>query len=260
MSSQESGSRASSVLHDRRGSDCRSVEVQMSGGQDSREKTLSAFQGFTTCNVSDALDALGIEGTIAGIGPLWPACPKIVGFAVTLKMSIAGREEVVIGSLEAVDAAMPGDLVVIDNRGRLDVNTWGGLVSLTAKKRGVVGTVIDGATRDVDEFQELGFPVYARGTVPTSVRGRIAIEDQGIPIQCGRVVVEPGDLVMADRNGVAIIPRRCIEDVLNIAGRMVEIEARITRDIETGVHPIEAHRRHRYTDAVRLHNVKLDDE
>jgi 4-hydroxy-4-methyl-2-oxoglutarate aldolase len=216
--------------------------------QSSQTRISQAFERFSTCDISDALDRLEIRGVITGIYPLWSGCPKIVGRAMTLKLSLAGHKEIVIGSLEAVDAAQPGDIMIIDNRGRLDINSWGGLVSFAAMRKGLVGAVIDGATRDLDEFRDLGFPVYARGTVPTSVRGRVAIEDYNVPVQCGTVPVNPGDLIVADGNGVVVVPRVHVDAVQTIATRILEVEARIRRDIERDVDPIEAHKKHRYVD------------
>ena len=95
-------------------------------------------------------------------GPMWP-CPKIVGRAVTMKIKPVGLDKPKqhLGTLP-IDAAQPGDVIVIDNGGRPDTSCWGGLLALAAKTKGISGVVIDGACRDIDESRELGFPVYAR--------------------------------------------------------------------------------------------------
>ena len=75
-----------------------------------------------------------------------------------------------------IEAAQPGDIIVIDNGGKLEFSCWGGLLALSAKLKGVSGVVIDGASRDIDEARELDFPVYARGAVPMTARGRVVQE------------------------------------------------------------------------------------
>src|SRR5512142_3167449 len=129
--------------------------------------------GLDTCAVSDALDRLGLKGATRGVRPLWP-CPRIVGRAVTIKIKPAGMQasKQHLGTA-ASDAALPGDVIVMDSGGREDVSAWGGLLSLGAKHKGLSGVVIDGACRDIDESRDVAFPVYARAVVPMTARGRV---------------------------------------------------------------------------------------
>jgi regulator of RNase E activity RraA len=210
---------------------------------------------LSTPNVSDALDRLGIKGAPHGILPLWPGCKKIVGPATTMKLVDVGKglksPSPAMGSLEAVKAAQPGDVLVIDHGGRMDVNSYGGIVGFTTYHRGLVGCVIDGVTRDIDEYRELGLPVYARGIIQQSIRNRCAFAGHGIEVELGGVKVRPGDLIMADDNGVLVIPQARIAEVLEIAREYKTMEERIVEAIRNGDDPVEAHERVSYDKLTR---------
>jgi regulator of RNase E activity RraA len=111
-----------------------------------------------TCAVSDALDRLGLAGTVTGIRPL--SLPvRIAGRVVTVRLK-PKEDEVSTRHLgtAAIVAATPGDVIVIDHQGRGDAAGWGGILSTAAKVRGVAGVVVDGACRDIDESRDVGFP------------------------------------------------------------------------------------------------------
>ncbi len=207
---------------------------------------IQACLRLSTANVSDALDRLGIEGAPHGIGPLWTGCPKIAGPAMTMCLVPAGPDSPITGTLQAIKAARPGDVMVIAHDGRMDVNSWGGIASFTAVRRGLAGVVIDGVTRDMDEMKVLGFPAYAKGVIQQSVRGRCAFGGHGLEVMIGSVRVRPGDLVVADDNGVVVVPQGRAEEVLVIARECLATEERIKKWIVEGVDPIEAHDRARY--------------
>ena len=132
---------------------------------------------LSTTNVSDALDALGYKGSTYGVRPIYEGVKKIAGSAVTVKMTAAGetKGKVHLG-IRAIEAAEKGDIIVVDNGGRLDTSCWGGILANGAALKGISGVVIDGACRDVDDYVEIGFPVYARGSVVATARGRIMEE------------------------------------------------------------------------------------
>lgn len=203
----------------------------------------SMYMKLSTPNVSDALDRLGIDGAPHGILALWPGSRKIVGFAATMKLLPPGEssESPVIGSLKAVKAASAGDILVIDNGGRTDVNSFGGIVGFTACQQGLAGCVIDGAARDVDEYKQLDFPVYGRGIIQQSIRNRCAFGGHSIEIKIVGVTVRPRDLIMADDNGVVVVPAEHLEEVLRIAVECNDTENRIIEAIRAGTDPVEAH-------------------
>ena len=202
---------------------------------------------LSTPTVSDALDRLQVGGALRGILPLWPACPRLVGPAATMKL-LPPREgpSPVIGTMEAVKAAQPGDVLVIDHGGRTDANSYGGIAGFTTRHFGLAGCVIDGATRDIDDIMALNLPVYARGVIQTSIRNRCSDGGHGIEVQLGGVKVRPGDLIMGDLNGILVIPKEHIEQVLEIAKGFKEMEDRIVEAIRSGTDPSEAHEKERY--------------
>ncbi len=204
------------------------------------------FLKLSTTNVSDALDRLGIKGAPLGIRPLWPGCPKLAGRAVTMRLVAEGRDSPVNGTLRAIMSGAPGDVLVIDHGGRADVNSGGGIAMFTARERGLAGAVIDGVSRDVDECREMGFPVYARGVIQTSIRGRCAFGGMGIEVGLAGVRVRPGDLVVGDENGVVVVPGEAAPEVLRAARACAEAEERVKAWIREGVDPVEAHERVRY--------------
>jgi 4-hydroxy-4-methyl-2-oxoglutarate aldolase len=187
-----------------------------------------------SCAVSDALDRLALKGAVLGVGPLWP-CGRVVGRCVTVKIKPAGLEKSKQHlCTSAIAAAVPTDVIVVDNGGRIDVAAWGGLLSLAAQIKKVGGVIVDGACRDVDESRELGFPVYGRAAVQVTARGRIMQQSFNEEIAFAGVQVHPGDLVIADASGVVFIPRPREADVLAQAEALAQREARMAEAIRSG--------------------------
>lgn len=179
------------------------------------ERYRKRYEKLSSTNVSDALDSLGLKGSTYGIRPMWHTMGKIVGPVVTVKMTAAGltKGKHHLG-IKAIDAANEGDVILIDNGGRLDTSCWGGILANGAKLKGVSGVVIDGAMRDLDDCIEADFNVYARGTVVATARGRVMEEATNCMVQFGGVQVRPGDIAFGDRSGVVIVPQEKIEEVL----------------------------------------------
>ncbi|HWQ78428.1 MAG TPA: hypothetical protein VN381_06415 [Anaerovoracaceae bacterium] len=190
---------------------------------------------LSTTNIADALDVFGLTGATYGIRPIWPVMEKIAGPAITVKLIAAGltKGKTHLG-VKAIDLAKPGDVIVVDNSGRLDTSCWGGILANGAKMKGVAGVAIDGACRDVDDYVEIGFPVYARGSVVSTARGRIMEHSTNEMVQFGGVQVRPGDIVVGDKSGVVIIPREKLEDVLNKAEELWEKEEAMIGEIRSG--------------------------
>jgi len=209
---------------------------------------ITEYRMLSTANVSDGLDRVGFNGQPLGIDPLWDDCPKIVGPAATLKLVPVGEaeESPVLGTLEAVKRGNPGDVLVIDQGGVMDINSYGGVAGFTTRQFGLVGCVIDGVTRDVDEYKQLNLPVYAKGRITKSIRNRCACAGYGIEVQLGGVPVRQGDLIMADDNGVCVIPKEHIAEVLKYAKLFKSIEDAIVEEVRKGVDPVEAHDKVRY--------------
>ncbi len=204
------------------------------------------LERLSTTNLSDALDKTGIRGAVIGIRPLF-GMPKVIGRAVTIKMTAAGmvKSKRHLG-VDAIATAAPGDVIAIDNRGDLYNNCWGEILSCAAKKKGILGVFIDGAARDVDVCQEIAFPVFARGIVPITARGRIMQEDFNCVIRLGDVQVRPGDILAGDVNGLVVIPPEKIEEVISAAEEIFEKEEQMKADILKGMDILEADKKYNY--------------
>ena len=210
-----------------------------------------ALLGLSTCNLSDALDQLGLEGAPHGIHPLWPGCPKIAGRVMTMKLlppdpSAGDKSSPVEGTLTAISKAAPGDILVIDHGGRIDVNSFGGIAAWSAFHRGLVGVVIDGVTRDIDEMKPAGFPAFGRGVVQQSIRGRCRFGGYGAPVTLSGVTVRTGDYLLADDNGVVIVAEGRVDEAAALAAAKLLSEERIKAAIARGTDPLTAHRQGRY--------------
>jgi regulator of RNase E activity RraA len=202
---------------------------------------------LSTTNVSDALDALGLKGATYGINRMYEGCKKIVGEAVTIKVVAAGlTKSTTHMGVTAIEAAKAGDVIVIDNGGRIDTNCWGGVLSTGAKYKGVSGVVIDGACRDLDECIELDFPVYARSTICATARGRVMEEATNVMVSFHGVQVRPGDIVMADITGVVFIPQERLEDVIVKGEALLEKETAMCKDIKSGMSMKEVDQKYNY--------------
>ncbi len=204
------------------------------------------FERISTTNISDALDKVGLKGAVIGIRPLFGR-PRVIGRAVTIKMTAAGmmKSKRHLG-IDAIASAAPGDVVAIDNRGDVYNNCWGEILSCAAQKKGISGVFVDGAARDVDFCEEIGFPVFARGIVPITARGRIMQEDFNCPIRLGDVQVRPGDILVGDVNGIVVIPPEKVEEVLSAAEGIFEKEEAMKADILAGMDILQVDSKYNY--------------
>ncbi|MFA5912295.1 MAG: RraA family protein [Burkholderiales bacterium] len=204
------------------------------------------LERLCTTNLSDAMDLLGIRGAVIGIRPMFDA-PRVVGRAVTIKITAAGmtKSKTHLG-IEAIASAEPGDVIAIDNRGDLNNNCWGEVLACAAKVKGVCGVVVDGAARDLDACREMAFPVYARGAVPITARGRIMQEAFNCMIRLGDVQVRPGDVIVGDINGVVVICEERLEDVVREAEILMQKEEQMKADLLAGMDVLEMDRKYNY--------------
>jgi regulator of RNase E activity RraA len=197
---------------------------------------IDRLQTMDVCTVSDALDALGLEGSVLGLRPMWEGA-RVVGRAVTVRLAEGaappGAPKVHLGA-RAIELSRPGDVIVVDNAGRTGMGGWGGLLSLAASLHGVGGVIVDGACRDVDEQRELGFPAFARSGVQRTARARVHEASSGDPVSIGGVTVEPGDIVMADGSGVVRISASRAADVVAKAEDIAAREGDMQQALKSG--------------------------
>lgn len=194
----------------------------------------SRLWALDTCTVSDALDHLHLLGAVTGMRRV-SSEKRIAGRVVTVRLRPVASERPArhLGA-GAIEAARPGDVIVVDHGARIDMAGWGGLLSTAAQLRGVVGVIIDGACRDLDEINALGFPVFARSETPLTGRGRVVEESFNQAILVGSVTVRPGDLVIADGSGVVFLPGARAEQIVGIAEAFARREAAILAELRAG--------------------------
>lgn len=184
-------------------------------------------ENLYTAVVSDSLDELGYRNQVLRefIRPLSPN-DRFAGWARTFScvdMYHIPADPYAV-EIAALDSVLPGEVVIAATGGSLQNAPWGELLSTAAHVRGARGAVIDGLVRDVRKIQELGFPVFARGIKPVDSKGRGAIIDYNVPIECAGARICPGDLIFADYDGVIAVPADILPQVVEIATEKVSKE------------------------------------
>jgi regulator of RNase E activity RraA len=188
------------------------------------------LEAMSSGQISDAMEALNMRrSVITGFMMLAPHGSKIVGPAVTLrqmpKNADDARETRMTRHQElSRKIAKKGDVVVVDNGGRLDTATWGEFHGYACKQNGVAGAVIDGATRDGPEIRASGFPTFVRGLTPVTSKWDLKTASINEPVMVGPIQVSPGDIVFADETGVVVVPAGRMAAVLRKAIEIREAE------------------------------------
>lgn len=198
-----------------------------------------------TPTISDVFDELGIEGAIpASLLKPTSSGKVVVGPALTIRYV---REKYVprqlmldsskgkLGDKDAYAIAQPGDVVIFDNGGRENISTMGGLSVRYAINAKINGCIVDGGIRDISEIRHLDFPVWSRGVTPISGKRRVETVEINGPVMCGGIKVMPGDLVVADDNGICFIPQEHIDKVIKLLIEAVKAEEKLTKALNRGL-------------------------
>ena len=210
------------------------------------DELVGLYRRLRVADVSDGMDASNLRdvGLVSrAIRPIWPGA-RAAGRAVTARYVPTGvrvphmtpeeyaeydgrwyREKCTYPYLQV---ARPGDFLVIDMSG-LEVGLWGSNVALTAVRAGVTGVLLDGGCRDTEEVALQRCPVWARMVARTTVVGRLEFESMGATVEVGGVRVRPGDMVVADDDGVIVVPQEGAELVAKVALRVLEGDKRSRR-------------------------------
>jgi regulator of RNase E activity RraA len=187
------------------------------------------------CAVSDAMDKLKLSGVASGL-PQRSGTGRVAGRAITMKLGTGSPPPGPVRHLgtTAVEAAQPGDVIVVEQKSGVEAGCWGGILTLGAKLRGVAGVVADGPVRDIDEARGLDFAVFARSCTARTARGRVVELATNGPVEIGPVTVNAGDYVLADGSGVAFIKPENIEQVLEAAEFIAAREAAMAQALREG--------------------------
>jgi 4-hydroxy-4-methyl-2-oxoglutarate aldolase len=196
------------------------------------------LQRLDVCAVSDAMDSLGIPGAVTGIERRATSA-RIAGRVVTVKLGatkIADAPTRHLGT-GAIEAAEQGDVIVVEQSAVADVAGWGGVLSNAAQVRGIAGAIVEGPARDIDEANEIAFPVFSRSTTCRTARGRIWEQSFNTQITVGNVEVMPGCYVIADASGTVFVPEERMTEVLELAEFIVQKEQAMTKAVRAGEAP-----------------------
>jgi 4-hydroxy-4-methyl-2-oxoglutarate aldolase len=184
-----------------------------------------------TSTISDALDRLGIAGQCLNIKPRDPRF-RLTGRAFTLCYVPAGKPAGTVG--EFIDDVPPGSVIAIDNGGRENATVWGDILTEIAHRRGIAGTVIDGACRDTALCLSLGYPVYSRSYSMRTGKDRVQLDAAQIAVNIGDARVSPGDILRGDADGVVVIPRQHEAEILDAAEMIDKAEDAIRKAVRAG--------------------------
>ncbi len=191
---------------------------------------LARWEDIPPAVASDCMNRSNVMA--ARISPLSPGM-TICGQARTVT-SMVGDNGAAHAAIGIID---PGDVLVIDARGHTETAVWGGIMTRAAMQRGIAGLVLDGALRDASEIRELGFPVFTAGICPAGPsKGFGGIIDG--PISCGGCPVKPGDIVLGDDDGVAVIPFERQVEIYQASLKQIKTESEINSDTRSGILPV----------------------
>ena len=206
-------------------------------------EVIQAFLSLSTPTISDALDLLRLSGGCLGLRPVVMG-HKIAGPAFTARFVPVGIGKK--GAGDFLDDVPPGSVVVIDNGGRTYCTVWGDLMTRVAKCNGIAGTVIDGVCRDMPRILESKYPIFTRGHIPVTGKGRVRLAAVQEEVTAGDISVHPQDLIIADDSGVLVVPKSRADEVLRAAQDIGAREDRIKRMVEEGMTLKEARAREGY--------------
>ena len=232
----------------------------MTGKQYSHEDVLALcarLEKTYTPAVADALDELGFmnQSLECGFVSILPDA-VVAGPAYTIEEAKTRKStklheynpEFVAQALSAVFGNMKkGQVIAVSTNGFWGAGAFGELMATTSKYiGGVKAAVVDGPIRDIRRTIEIGFPVWAKGNIPTDSIGRTDLVNVGAPIFCGGVKVNPGDIIFADRDGVIVIPVQDadLEEVVGKAEEIVAAEKRSRQEIRNGMSLLDVYKKY----------------
>lgn len=200
-----------------------------------------------TAVLCDVMDAMGYRNQALS-EMVRPLDPSFV-FAGRAKTILAAdvyhvSKEPYRIEIAAMDSILPDEVVVVGTGNSRRSGFWGELLSTAARARGARGAIMDGLVRDVKQIIEMGFPVFAAGIKPVDSKGRGLVIDYDCPVECGGVSIQPGDVVMADYDGIAVIPKDIVAEVVQGALDKVEKEDRTRDELAEGAYLGDVFKKH----------------
>ena len=213
----------------------------------------ASFAGLGAAMIFDAMHALGLPNGVMDGRVRHLSGDPIVGRARTINRSTAASNArqtnfdvgLSMGVQQVIDSARPGDILIIAMGGDASGATWGANMATRAAALGALGIVTDGAVRDVIEMPDIGISVYAQGTSPRVNFQHVVTLSINEPVICGGVLVAPEDIVVADHDGVIVIPADQAEDVVKKAQALHETEQKMQQAVRDGMGLVDAIRQYK---------------
>jgi 4-hydroxy-4-methyl-2-oxoglutarate aldolase len=191
------------------------------------EALLATFGKASPAQIADCMSRLGAMDS--GIRPIWPS-PRIIGSALTVWCHSGDN----LMLHKGLSVAQPGDIVVVNTQGNTNNSGFGELLATSTVKLGIRGVIVDGTVRDAAALEALGLPVYARRLSPNGCN-KDGAGEVGAIIACGGVAVRPGDIIIADRDGVTVVPLEDAVEVAAMARDQIAREQKRLAEIDRGV-------------------------
>lgn len=202
------------------------------------EEVLELLRQSGTGMIKDALAMSGIVSGVAGVRPARGfEDRKLIGQAATVLYAAAQPDAPKLNNYKAIDASPAGSVLVIDGKG-YDGHFVGDNQGLMAKRRGLVGFVIYGGARDIAGFRDMDMPIYCTGTATRDKAKELQLVAHGVPVEIGGVRVKPGDIVMADEDGVVIVPMDAVETLVENMKTITQMEKDMTAALQRDA-PVE---------------------
>jgi len=196
-----------------------------------------------TSALSDAMDRLGIPGQALGIKPVDRSF-LVCGPAFTVHNMPC---DIYGGSVgDYIDDVAAGQVIVIDNAGRLDCTVWGDILTIMGSLHNIGGTVINGVCRDSNRAMEVGYPIFSRGTYMRTGKDRVMADAYNTKVSLGEVAVVPGDIIAGDFDGIVVIPQERLDEVVAAAREIEDAEEAIRASIRKGMSLLDARTQFNY--------------
>lgn len=191
------------------------------------KEIVDQYREFVAANISDSMGRLFTMDY--RIKPVYQPMRKLCGTAFTVQ---ARPGDNLLG-LKAIELAQPGDVIVVAGQGDTNNSVWGGFMSMMAANKGIAGVVTDGLVRDVAQSREADLPIFAIGVTPAAPT-KEGTGQINTTVSCGGVVVEPGDIVVGDEDGVVVVPRAEAESMIAKVRERIAKEAEWLKIVENG--------------------------
>ena len=196
-----------------------------------------------TSALSDAMDRLGIPGQALGIKPVDRSF-LVCGPAFTVHNMPCDIHGGSVG--DYIDDVAEGQVICIDNAGRLDCTVWGDILTIMGSLHNIGGTVINDVCRDSNRAMEVGYPIFSRGTYMRTGKDRVMADAYNTKVSLGEVAVVPGDIVAGDFDGIVVIPQERLDEVVAAAREIEDAEEAIRSSIRQGMSLLEARTQFNY--------------